>query len=260
MISSAKLLIFLAFLSDAILSAISFSFVPVSYHGKKNLENANIGYKRAPTLSMGLTLYGSPGSRSPLVDWAAYELDVPFSRPPSLQNNPHPFGQIPCLVNDDDGSVVFESGAILLYLLSLADGGQDNKRLADITSWVVWANASLDPICFLETPEGKVYDTGLKKPNRKIDKIDQILSSQRYLVGEDFTTADVAVASYLLYVPQFFRGIDLSRWPNVVRYMKDCADRENYGKAFGIETQKYLLQQMENMSNNGGEKKLFGLF
>jgi hypothetical protein len=26
-----------------------------------------------------------------------------------------------------------------------------------VTSWISWANASLDPICFLETPDGKVW-------------------------------------------------------------------------------------------------------
>jgi len=72
-----------------------------------------------------------------------------------LRNNPHPFGQIPCLT-DDDGSVVFESGAILLHLQSKAEKKVNSKKLASIYSWVVWANASLDPICFLETPDGKV--------------------------------------------------------------------------------------------------------
>ena len=33
---------------------------------------------------------------------------------------------------------------------------------------------SLDPICFLETPNGKVYDTGLKKPNQRIDKLNDM--------------------------------------------------------------------------------------
>lgn len=102
------------------------------------------------------------------------------------------------------------------------------------------------------------YDTGLKKPNRRIDTLEQLLSKQSYLLGDKFTIADVAVASYLLYVPQFFQDIDLSRWPNVVRYMKECASREMYGKAFGPQVQNFLVQKMDSMG--GGEKKLFGLF
>jgi glutathione S-transferase/alpha,alpha-trehalase len=73
-----------------------------------------------------LTLYGSQGSRSPLVNWAAYESGLEISMG-DLSQNPHPFGQIPCLehkfhpqCNDDSSDIkdntviVFESGAILL--------------------------------------------------------------------------------------------------------------------------------------------------
>lgn len=77
-------------------------------------------------------------------------------------------------------------------------------------------------------------------------------------MGNDFTLADVAVASYLLYVVQFFPQIDLSRWPNVVRYMKDCASRPAYEKAFGSRVQGFLVEALDGMT--GSEKKLFGLF
>ena len=69
------------------------------------------------SLSMaGLTLYGSQGSRSPLVNWGANEFGVELTMG-DLSKNPHPFGQIPCLEDDDD-VLVFESGAILQYLYS----------------------------------------------------------------------------------------------------------------------------------------------
>ena len=106
---------------------------------------------------MALTLYGSQGSRSPLVNWAANELDLPLTMG-DLSKNPHPFKQIPCLTDDND-VVVFESGAILNHLQVKADEKKDDidaKKSAAITSWISWANASLDPICFLETPDGKV--------------------------------------------------------------------------------------------------------
>lgn len=181
-----------------------------------------------------------------------------------LSKNPHPFGQIPCLT-DDNSVVVFESGAILNYLQSKADekGIHGDARSAEVASWISWANASLDPICFLETPEGKVYDTGLKSPNRRIKKLDQILSDSTYLVPGGFSLADVAVSSYLLYVIQFFPDVDLhSKWPNVVRFMKDCAEREGYGKAFGSNVQASLIGKLEAMESGGGgkEKKLFGMF
>jgi glutathione S-transferase len=122
-------------------------------------SSATFGFcnrRASSSLSMTLTLYGSSGSRSPLVNWAANELNIPLEAG-DLSKNPHPFGQIPCLT-DDNGVVVFESGAILNYLQSKANdkGIHGDAKYAAVTSWISWANASLDPICFLETPDGKV--------------------------------------------------------------------------------------------------------
>jgi glutathione S-transferase len=200
------------------------------------------------------TLYGHPGTRSPLVNWGAYEVGVELTMG-DLSKNPHPFGQIPCLTDDDD-VLVFESGAILHYLHDKTKESLNKADAALVTSWITWANASLDPICFLETPDGKVYDTGLKQPNKRIDQLNNMLEKQSFLIGDQFSLADVAVASYLLYVLQFFRDTDLSRWPNIVRYMKDCASRPAYGQAFGENVQANMVDQLES----DPEKKLFGMF
>lgn len=238
----------LAALCGAQLSASGASFVTY------NAGSLKISTKSDSSLKMALTLFGSQGSRSPLCNWAAYESGVEITMG-NLAENPHPFGQIPALTDGD--VMVFESGAILNYINSMADNELSKKQKGAILSWVSWANASLDPICFLETPEGKVYDTGLKKPNKRIEKLDEILGAQQFLVEGGFTVADVAVASYLLYVLQFFPGVDLSRWPNVVRYMRECAERPAYAKAFGENVQSYLVKALGDMDQ---PKKLFGMF
>lgn len=106
------------------------------------------------------------------------------------------------------------------------------------------------------------YDTGLKNSNKRINQLNQILSEHSYLVDGEFSLADVAVASYLLYVVQFFPDVNLSRWPYIVKYMKDCAGREGYENAFGTNVQSFLLDKLGDMESNGGkeEKKLFGMF
>mmetsp|Transcript_24828 Transcript_24828/g.58926 ORF Transcript_24828/g.58926 Transcript_24828/m.58926 type:complete len:326 (+) Transcript_24828:23-1000(+) len=234
-----------------------------------SMSTSSSSEKTADFSSSSLTLFGHPGTRSPLVNWACFELGIDFTMG-DLSKNPHPFKKIPCLTDDAGQTIVFESGAILEYLMdTYADNNNKNaltkSQKAAITSWIVWANASLDPVCFIETPQGKVYDTGLRKsPNGQplIDSLDQLLSKQQFLVKVDgnnnnnedqftthsvFTTADVAVASYLLYVPQFFPDADISQWPNVTRYMKDCVEREAYGKAFGEQTQRFLSQRLETL-------------
>lgn len=61
---------------------------------------------------------------------------------------------------------------------------------------------------------------------------------------------------------QFFPDINLNRWPYIVTYMKECAGREMYAKAFGSNVQKFLLDKLNAMENSSKEegKKLFGMF
>jgi len=248
-----------------------------------------------------LILFGHPGTRSPLINWACHELklgDDDFVMASDLSKNPHPFGQIPCLVDGD--VVVFESGAILLYLHHKYRAGSrtsmtttTDKANGAVTSWITWANASLDPICFVETPEGKVYDTKLRQPNRRVERLDGILRHREWLVADnedgsdaEFTLADVAVSSYLLYVVQFFPDPRIwkfvsQEWPNVARYMLECASRPAYGEAFGQAVQASLVGKLRDAAAEGAaaagapspendvddrgqignpKKKLFGMF
>ena len=202
-----------------------------------------LGYRNAAVL------YGHPSTRSPLINWGCLEVDFAIEMG-DLKRNPHPFGQVPCLADKDGEVVLFESGAILQYIhdqtktkwqLSPGDAAQ-------VSSWITWANASLEPICFLESPDGTVDDTGLNFPNsqKRLDRLDQTLSRQDYLLPTKFTLADVAVSSYLLFTLKFFpEKVDLSRWPNIIRYITECASRPSYAQAFGPETQEELLEQLD---------------
>lgn len=60
-----------------------------------------------------------------------------------------------------------------------------------------------------------------------------ILSSTDYLVDNKFSVADVAVASYLNYVPVFFGSVNPVNRPNLARYMLRCAQRPAFAAAFG---------------------------
>jgi glutathione S-transferase len=165
--------------------------------------------------------------------------------------------------------MVFESGAILQYLHN-NHAETSPKDAAAVTSWITWANVSLDPICFLETPEGKVYDTALRKPNRRINRLEEMLKEQqgddgylRLVPASGFTSADVAVTSYLLYVLMFFRNVlkDMGQWPTVLQYMKESANRSNFGKAIGEELQSSLVGKLAQAPAGGSDKKkLFGVF
>ena len=59
---------------------------------------------------------------------------------------PSPFGKIPALADGD--LQIFESGAILMFLADKYGGLETPEQRAEVNKWIVWANASLDPICF----------------------------------------------------------------------------------------------------------------
>ena len=192
---------------------------------------------RAPTQTIkrttplkALKLPGSQGSRSPLCNWYLEELNVQYEMAPPKPSD-HPFGQIPYLT---DGSVgVFESGAILLYIADKFDEKCTTAEArAKFTKWVLWANSSLDPICFVENERGQVMGTRLDQPGRAVSVLDQLLSESDYLVDNDFSVADVAVCSYLNYVPLFFPSVRLNS-PNIVSrgYMHARAERPAFAKA-----------------------------
>ena len=106
--------------------------------------------------------------------------------------------------------------------------------------WCVWANATLDPVLFKENERGQVIGTGAGEENRKLRMLDAQLEGKEYLLGE-FSVADVAVASYLLYIPQFFGPkINFGRYKNLSAYMTRCASRPAYRAAYPSETDGIL--------------------
>lgn len=202
---------------------------------------------KVPNLCMKLTpdieLYGSQQTRSPLVNWFLLEKKIPFTQRPPRPSN-HPFGQVPFLSDQKQQVQVFESGAILLYLADaygyhLRDVDPEKINAVErslYVKWVVWANAELDGLCFGKGMSG----TQLDKPNKAFDKLDEILANKSWLVNDEFTVADVAVGSYLNYVPVFFQNVRPAR-QNIIKYMQRCAQRPAFTDAFGDDHARYVL-------------------
>ena len=215
-----------------------------SDNNTNNNNNNNTNNNENNNTNNEFILYGSQGSRSPLINWYLYEKEVQFElKEPRDVSNPHPFGQVPALRHKENVEL-FESGAILLYLADKCGELKSDEAKANAYSWVLWANASLDPICFKEDINGRVIDTGIKNETKGMRRLDDVLSKREWLSGDQFGVADVAVAAYLLYVPQFFQGVSFKRWPNVAKFMGRCCSRDSYAKAFGPRVQSYLIGEL----------------
>ena len=143
-------------------------------------------------------------------------------------------------------------GAILLYLADAYGGNNTPAQRAAYTKWVVWANSELDGLCFGKQMSGTMLD----KPGRALDVLDNMLGSKEWLVDNKFSVADVAVGSYLNYVPIFFRGISKLSRTNVGKYMIRCAERPAYAKAFGDDHAALIKAKVPGWI--GGESKAGG--
>ena len=110
----------------------------------------------------------------------------------------HPFGKVPAL-QADDGTAVFESGAILMYLADRYGGLDTPEKRAAASAWVVFANATFWPAV-------SGANRGAALPPL-CAAIEALLAKQAFLAGPTFGVADVAVGAYMFYATAFFRDV-----------------------------------------------------
>mmetsp|Transcript_20171 Transcript_20171/g.64182 ORF Transcript_20171/g.64182 Transcript_20171/m.64182 type:complete len:242 (-) Transcript_20171:21-746(-) len=183
------------------------------------------------------TLYTHPMSRGKIVEWYIAELGiqdlVEFKyvnmeerehKEPWFTSEVNPFGMLPCL--SSEGVSIFESGAILQYLAEKHAGGGSAEERAELAKWVLFANSTMGNAIFID-------DRREKQMPPIMDALDQYVGGRDFLVGNEFSAADVAVGSYLLYVPLFFPDIDLGRWPRAKAYLDGLAGRPAYQATLG---------------------------
>jgi glutathione S-transferase len=149
----------------------------------------------------------------------------------------HPLGRVPTL--DDDGVIVFESGAILLYLADKCpDAGLMPATLAArgaVYQWLTFGETSIHalmgPMGFQmlrKAPDRRdqsVLDRGLKRMPEVLAVLDAQLAGKDYVVG-DFSIADCACAPWLELAPHF--GIELTPYRNVVGWLDRMQARPSW--------------------------------
>jgi glutathione S-transferase len=192
-----------------------------------------------------MKLYHAPQTRSVRPRWLLEEIGAPYElvtldmskgehkSAEYLQIHPH--GAVPALV---DGEVrIFESAAICLYL---ADKFPD-KHLAPAVGtaarayyyqWVLYTMATLEPPVvevFMHTvalPEAQrsapAAENGRAKFAACAAVLTQALAGRPYILGEEFSAADVMVGSTMAWCQMM--GL-LNGYPVLEAYAQRCAAR-----------------------------------
>ncbi len=154
----------------------------------------------------------------------------------------NPNSKIPALV---DRSVnppqrVFESGAILLYLAEKFGAflPRDPAARTECLSWLFWQMASA-PILgggfghfYAYAPEKYAYPINryTMEVKRQLDVLDRRLAAHRYVAGDDYTIADIAIwpwygALVLNQVYDAAEFIDAQTYTHVLRWANEIAAR-----------------------------------
>ncbi|KAJ1305639.1 hypothetical protein OPQ81_000636 [Rhizoctonia solani] len=164
---------------------------------------------------------------------------------PKYIENYHPFGVIPVL-EDEDGTKIFESRAICRYLVAkYAKGSPLLPDPKDVTAYGLFEQAAsieysnFNPSAFTLVFQRIVAPMRKEKPNEelikncidtltaKMDGYERILSKQKYLAGETFTLADLFHLPFCHFISLIEPQILLSK-PHVKAWWEEISSRESW--------------------------------
>jgi glutathione S-transferase len=210
--------------------------------------------KRVPNKNQSqLTIWGRANSVNvQKVLWCLRELDLSYQRvdagmafgqndkPEYLAMNPN--GRVPTLVDGD--YVLWESNSIMRYL-NLAYGKespiypQAPKARAAVDRWLDWTLSTLQPVDrpvfwgLVRTPVDKRDMVAIQKDAdaeaAQWRIIERQLATRRFIEGDDFTIADIALGAY---ARRWFgvEGITKPRLPNLERWFAEFATRPGFAE------------------------------
>ncbi len=182
--------------------------------------------------------------------WALEEAGIPY-RVRLLgvgddQNNPayramQPFGQVPIL--EEDGFVLFESGAIVLHISGRAGDAllpQDPKARARVVQWVFAALNSIEPwiqqVASIDYFYAAEEWAKLRRPGalafaqQRLTNLANTLDDKPYLDGDRFTAGDLMMCTVLRILPPL-----LDDQPKLAAYVARCTARAAFQRALAAQ-------------------------
>ncbi|HEX2660829.1 MAG TPA: glutathione S-transferase family protein [Polyangia bacterium] len=160
-----------------------------------------------------------------------------------------PFHQVPVI--DDDGFVLSESAAIVLYVAEKAGKliPSDVRGRTRVTQWCFAAVATIDPtfsaldVVGIFDPQNQALEGEVRKLARRwLTDLDRRLADRSWIATDDFSAADIMMAGVLRNV----RKTDLlDPFPAIEAYRDRCFARPAwertlalYAERFGISVQQ----------------------
>jgi len=199
-----------------------------------------------------LKLYGTAKSRSARCLWTLEELGLKYEHvpvettkaksPEHLKVNPN--GHVPAL--EDNGRIFWESMAINLYLAAKYGKApfwpESHEDRGHAAQWSFWAMTEAEPhlITILrnrlllpaEQRNEQAAVAAIAAMEAPLKVLDGALKGREYLLGKDFTIADLNLSSVLSFAT--FVKLDMSTTPVAQAWLGKCLGRDAYKKARGL--------------------------
>lgn len=171
--------------------------------------------------------------------------------PEFLSLNPN--GKIPAIIDPDgpggEPLALWESGAILIYLAEKSGRflPVDPAEKHEAIQWLMWQMGGLGPMTgqlgFFHKFAGRDYED--RRPferyrdevRRLLAVLDRRLKGRSYLIGEDYTIADMACWPWARNINGFYEAGEVTGYldfENVVRWVDACLARPASRKAINI--------------------------
>ena len=158
-------------------------------------------------------------------------------KPDFLAVNPN--GKVPAI--DDDGTIVFDSNAILLYLAEKT-GKFLPKDRAQLLSWLMFVASGVGPFSgqavhfkhFAPEKVAYAHNRYQFEAKRHYGVLDAHLAKHKYMVGDAYSIVDMDVWGWARMVP-FMLGDDaFETLPNLKRLLDEISARPAAARAIAL--------------------------
>ena len=188
------------------------------------------------------------------VRWALEEAGLPYRTRLLVQGDQdkpeyralQPFGQVPLF--EEDGLVLFESGAIVLHIGERSEAllPREARARARAIQWVIASLNTIEPfvlnVALIDFFYSNEEWAKLRRPGaveflqRRLSSLAKSLGDKPFLDGERFTAGDLMMA----HVLQVLRHTDIvASDARLASYMQRCMARPAYKRALDAQLKEY---------------------
>lgn len=169
------------------------------------------------------------------LEYTVHHLDLMAldqKKPDFLALNPN--GRIPAIVDrDNDDFVVFETGAILMYLADKTGKfiPSDPKKYSQVIQWLMFQMSGVGPmmgqanVFYRYFPEKipAAIERYQKESRRLFEVMNTQLASNQYLAGDEYSIADISTWPWVRIYE--WSGVDITGLEHLQRWLDELAER-----------------------------------